>query len=314
MHVSDLSALVIGLTASALDASPAEHQGRMVGLIGEITRFDAAWWGWSNFSGGRITLVNSGAHNLPRSFDSAVRAVSHVDPFIRHGRSLPVFSMALVPEHDDVAPEFSRFAQAFGLRAILNGHCRLGGSSGYNFFMSLYRYDESIFTAEEVADFRIILRHLEQSLSLSLRAEIRARAPQGGEAALIDSSGQLVRASRGFVALLQAEGLTPRRLSAILRRLGTEEGRWVGTSTALTSEPYVADLMLVRLVRSSVWNHLAQQERRVAELYLSGLTTREIATSFRVSPNTVRNQIAAIYRKTGTDGKLALARVLAPKR
>lgn len=309
-----LSELVLGLTASAMDATPTEHQGRMVGLLGEVTRFDAAWWGWSNFAGGRISLVQSATHNLSRSFESAFQSVSHLDPFIRHGRSLPVFSMALVPDQAAVAPEYRAFAQAFGLNAILNGHCRLGGFSDYNFFMSLYRFDRSVFTPEEAHDFRIILRHLEQSLSLSLRADIRGRAPQGGEAALVDSNGQVVRASRGFVAALEAEGLPPRRQTTILHRLATGAGQWVGDTVALAAEPYAAALMLIRLARPGLWDRLAPQEQRVAELYLSGLTMREIAASFRVSPNTVRNQLAAIYRKTGSDGKLALARVLQPGR
>lgn len=57
-------------------------------------------------------------------------------------------------------------------------------------------------------------------------------------------------------------------------------------------------------------DRLSPRERKVAELYLSGLTMRQIATTNRVSPHTVRNQLAAIYRKIGVSGKLGLARAL----
>ena len=78
----------------------------------------------------------------------------------------------------------------------------------------------------------------------------------------------------------------------------------------MTSEPYADDLSLIRLSKPGLWDRLANQERKVAELYLSGLTMTEIAASFRVSPHTVRNQISAIYRKTGASGKLDLSRRL----
>lgn len=311
MHAADLSELVLRLTASAMDSSAIVHQSRMVEFLRDMTPFHAAWWGWSSFSSGRIHLVRSVTHGLPRSFESAVRAVSHVDPFIRHGRNLPVFAMALSPYETNVSPEFRAFAAAFQLKAIMNGHCRLGEGSPYNFFMSLYRHDGPDFTPAEAADFRIILRHLEQSLSLSLRAEIRGRAPIGGEAALLDSDAQIVRASRGFLVALQAEGLQPRRQTAVMKRLSLQPSHWTGSSVTLTSEPYADDLALIRLSKPGLWDRLAQQERKVAELYLSGLTMAQIAASFRVSPHTVRNQISAIYRKTGASGKLDLSHRLA---
>lgn len=311
MNSAALSDLILALTASAMQSGPADHQARMVGLIGEVVQFDAAWWGWSSFSGSRVTLVNSSCHNLSRSFESAVRAVSQFDPFIRHGRNLPVFSMTLVPETAPVAPEFRAFAQAFGIGTMLNGHCRLDGSSAFNFFMSLYRRDaQTPFTTDEAADFRIILRHLEQSLSLSLRADIRGRAPQGGEAALVDMDGQTVRASKGFGPALAGEGLDKRRQVSLLRGLARNGRGWSGDTVALTAEPYAPELCLIRLAVPGLMDRLSPRERKVAELYLSGLTMRQIATTNRVSPHTVRNQLAAIYRKTGVSGKLGLARAL----
>ncbi|MEH7828590.1 helix-turn-helix transcriptional regulator [Gemmobacter denitrificans] len=312
MLAHQLSDLVLRLMASAMESSVTEHQGRMVEFLRDAIPFDAAWWGWSNLSGGRLTIVRSTTHALPRSFESAVRAVMHIDPFVRHGRSLPVFSMTQDLATAVVDPAYRSFAEAFRLQAILNGHCRLGAGSSFNFFMSLYRHQGAVFSQAEAADFRIILRHLEQSLSLSLRAEIRARAPQGGEAAVVDHEGQLVRASRGFLPALAAEGLAPRSRAAVLRRLGVGQGQWQGQGVVLKSEPYAEDLTVIRMERPGLWDLLAPQERRVAELVLSGLTMREIAASHRVSPHTVRNQLATIYRKTGAAGKMDLARRLGP--
>ena len=314
MLSTNLSDLVIGLMASAMESTVAEHQGRMVQFLRDVIPFDSAWWGWSNFSRGRVMIVKSTTHALPRSFESAVMAVGHVDPFVRRGRNLPVFSMSLGPATAQVDPAFRSFAEAYRLHSILNGHCRLGAGSSFNFFMSLYRQEGAAFSQEETTDFRIILRHLEQSLSLSLRAEIRARAPQGGEAAVVDSAGEMVRASRGFLPALAAEGLASGGQTALLRRLGAGQQKWRGQSVVLESEPYADDLMLIRMAKPGLWDCLAAQERRVAELFMSGVTMREIAATFRVSPHTVRNQLAAIYRKTGATGQLDLAQRLGATR
>ena len=123
MLSTNLSDLVIGLMASAMDSTVAEHQGRIVQFLQDLIPFDSAWWGWSNFSRGRVVIVKSTTHALPRSFESAVMAVGHVDPFVRRGRNLPVFSMSLGPATAQVDPAFRSFAEAFRLHSILNGHC-----------------------------------------------------------------------------------------------------------------------------------------------------------------------------------------------
>lgn len=52
MNASDFSDLILKLGASAVDSPPAEHQARMITLLGDVIGFDAAWYGWSSFTGG----------------------------------------------------------------------------------------------------------------------------------------------------------------------------------------------------------------------------------------------------------------------
>ena len=56
---------------------------------------------------------------------------------------------------------------------------------------------------------------------------------------------------------------------------------------------------------------LSRRERTVAELYASGKSHKEIARELDVSPSTVRNHIAAIYRKLGINNKARLVNQLA---
>ena len=307
MQLSDFSTLVLALTASAVEAGPKDHQLKLIDMLTDVVRFDAAWWGWSSFGSGRTTLVHTDVFDLPRSFESAFRAVAHVDPFIRHGRNLSVFAKTVSTTSPDLSQDYSNFLKAYTISAVLNGHCRLQGESEFNFFMSLYRRgDQPAFNDVETADFRIILRHLEQSLSLSLSAELRAQAPAGGEAALLAAGGVLVRATCGFRARLEAEGLSARDRATVLSDLSMQNGFWSGRTLMLTSQSYQRALRLVRLAPTDLTARLSPEERKVANLLVGGLSMRQIAERKGVSHNTVRNQVATIYRKTGASGKIDL--------
>ena len=307
MHISEFSDLVFRLTNSAIESRPGEHQKSQIEILRDSIQFDAAWWGWSNFSAGRIRLINTGSLGLARSFESAVRAVSHLDPLIQYGRNLTVFTKAIDVEKDDLPAEFKSCLDAYQITSIVNGHCRLQGETQFNFFLSLYiRSGHRKFSDSETSDLRIILRHIEQNLSLSLRAELRSLAPNDGEAAFVSVGGAIVRATRGFLANLSNEGLSRKEIADILADLSFGQRRWSGKNLTLEGSAYRRDLVLVRLATHDVLSRLSQKERAVADLLATGLTMREIAEKRGISHNTVRNQVASIYRKTGVKNRTML--------
>lgn len=311
MRVGDFSDLVLRLTSSALERRPRDHQGHLIELLKGVVRFDAAWWGWSSFAAARITLVQTGFSGVSASFESAFRAVAHQDPFIHHGRNLPVFAKSIEIGQPDLRPDYRNFLIAFDIGSILNGHCRLGGDAEFNFFMSLYRRRGSpAFSPEETADFRIILQHLEQSLSLSLRAEMRAHATTHGEAALLAADGAVVRATRGFRASLAQDGLSAAAIRRVLTRLASGDARWHGNAVTLDASAYGPGLVLLRLLPRDGSAVLSAGESRVAQAIIAGRTMRQVAQAHQVSLNTVRNQVAAIYRKLGCHNRMDLARAL----
>ena len=163
MQVSELSELVLQLTRSAIERRTQEHQAHMIDQLRRIVRFDAGWWGWSNFASGGATLVNTSTYRLSSGFESAVRAVARDDPFIRHGRNLTAFAKSIRRDDPGLSRDFVNFRQTFEIDAVLNGHCRLRGDTEFNFFMSLYRVGHmTAFTVEETSDLGIILQHLER--------------------------------------------------------------------------------------------------------------------------------------------------------
>ena len=301
MNRSDLSDFVIQLTDSATRLAPLDFHRDLIRLVRSIARFDAAWWGWSVIRERHLSFVHSQTINLQDGFVDAARAQLATDPFVRSARRLRLFAQTLNREEVDAGSPAAAVMRDFGIAQVLAGHSQVG-EGPFNFFMSLYRSaPEPRFTREETADFRILLRHLQQALALSLRLSLEAGVDRGEEWALADAAGEQFLHSPGFAGLhrqagrLALDGIEPKRP---LARSGV----------VLRAERYSDDLQLVRATPGTDVPNLTPRESEVCRLYLDGLSRREVAAALKLSENTVRNQIAAIYRKTGSRDRMALAR------
>ena len=304
MKIEEFSTLIFNLTNSAIGLNPDDHQAAQIEILQQAIPFDAAWWGWSSFSNGRNHVINTGQFNLPRSYDSAIRAVLHVDPLIKTARNLAIYGRTIDVEKADLPAEFRKALEAFQIRSILNGHCRLQGETDFNFFLSLYKRNAgSPFSESDSQTYRMVLRHIEQNLSLSLRAELRGLAPHDGEAAIISEGGAIVRATRGFQERLRAEG-RKYDLQSLLVDLSFGDSRWSGNRTVFESTRYKPGLMLVKLSSNMAMARLSPRERVVANALAKGRSMRQIAEDRGVSHNTVRNQVAAIYKKLGVSNRV----------
>ena len=73
-----------------------------------------------------------------------------------------------------------------------------------------------------------------------------------------------------------------------------------------------ADRHILTVTSASRANRLTHAETRVARLFAEGLTHSVIAARLGVSQSTIRNQIAAIYRKLDIHSKAELARLVPP--
>jgi DNA-binding CsgD family transcriptional regulator len=91
-------------------------------------------------------------------------------------------------------------------------------------------------------------------------------------------------------------------------RVHTRSGRWLllyGTRLAGSGEDRTAVIIrpafaheVARLVLDAYG--LAERERQVTRLCLSGLSTKEIAGALKISPYTVQDHLKSIFDKTGT--------------
>jgi DNA-binding NarL/FixJ family response regulator len=82
---------------------------------------------------------------------------------------------------------------------------------------------------------------------------------------------------------------------------------WQNRSAARPASPFRTPLLKSE---PEDMKPLSRSERRVATLYAQGLMHSEIALQLGVSGSTVRNQIAAAYRKLGVNSKVALLHAL----
>jgi DNA-binding CsgD family transcriptional regulator len=92
-------------------------------------------------------------------------------------------------------------------------------------------------------------------------------------------------------------------LDAVRAALPFVELAWVAlraTTTSVSTLSATADLSL-----------LTPRQREIAHLVARGLTTREIAVLLGSSPNTVRNQLSALFRVTHTSTRAELAALVA---
>lgn len=311
MLLNELSELVFRLTESAIETRHDDHQLAQIKILKGSINFDAAWWGWSNFHGGKSRLINTGLYGLPPSFESAVRAGLHADPLVKVGRNLAVFGKVLSTADKDLPDDFRNLLEAYQIKSVLSGHCRLQGETSFNFFLSLYiKSNDQTFSENEADSYRLVLRHIEQNLSLSLRAELRSQAPSNGEAAFVSVGGGIIRATREFSRHLIDEGLRANEISEILAGLTFDTGYWVGSKISMESSSYRRDMVLIRQAPIDALGKLSRAERGVAEQMGKGFSMREIAAQKAVSHNTVRNQVSSIYRKIGVNNRTMLLNML----
>lgn len=151
--------------------------------------------------------------------------------------------------------------------------------------------------------------HLNMAITLNLGKALNRIDPEmaARKMALVNWNGMIEVADPEFLTLLKAEcirepaGRIPSRVLEALASEGVYRGQAM-TITARMEE----DKLICRAESVSALDSLGSVEKEIARHLAEGMTYREIASKLGKSPNTVRNQIASIYRKLEVDCKVAL--------
>lgn len=215
------------------------------------------------------------------------------------------------------APPVLAHCERFSIRHLLStaSIAQRAGSYGV---LSLYRHDVAHpFSEAERAMMELLVPHVwessRQAHLTSLRNVTRAPA-QAAHSAIINRIGIVLEAEPAFVDLLaqrfpewNGPGL-PRSLLE-LAKLHAPERRSIGTLTFWVDPS--SDVSLVRARALLPVDSLSDRERKVAELFASGESTKETAHKLGIAANTVRVHVSRIYEKLGVVNKAELASMLA---
>jgi len=185
-------------------------------------------------------------------------------------------------------------------------------------WLSLYRYDDLLYTEQQRQLCQMLMPHFAEALRIN-RA-ILPRADQlepahesaGNALAIADFDGRIRHAQTQALQLLCLEwpeadcALLPAPLLRLLR--GQPEALYLGTHIKVMLR-VSADVLLLEASLLSAVDRLPVARAKIATMFAAGHSHKEIALRLRLSPSTVRNQLSAAYRTLGISSREQLIRL-----
>lgn len=173
------------------------------------------------------------------------------------------------------------------------------------------------FSDQQHADLRLLRLHIGLALALNRwEQRVRLNAPTsrlGRAHGVVDRTGAILQADSEFVPLL--------------RRNWAQEGDALPVDLRGLMQPVptrrMSDALIVECVpvQGSVWllsvrvrhgiDALSERQLLVAKLFADGRTYRDIATTLKLAPATVRRHLQTSYARLGVRTKIELLRALA---
>ena len=319
MILQSLPQLSADLYRIAIESDTSEFQNRALALLKPVLPFDAAMWGLFALVGETAEAHQLKVLHRPQEMVLEAIKVLHQDPLAQAQLKEP--GRAFSARIEDLPPEADEF------RGWLNKY-DIGYAIGTSIVLSktnllhvvcLHRSQRGEpFTETERQFKEALMPHLVESLRQNRQLQIRRELLRAWEekhcTATADRHGVLYEAEDRFVDLLLAEwpgwqgALLPEPL--VERIKNGPEWQYHGQQIALYAGP-MDDLCLMIASRPGPLAQLSQREQEIAHLFAQGLTHKAIAEQLFISPATVRNHLAHVYRKLGVSNKTELLKQLA---
>ena len=278
----------------------------------------SAWWGLAadNKSDQGFDILQADFLGLPKSLVEDWRSISTIDPFSKEMiESLGQVKRINIAESRIYSqPLLTEFANRYGIEHVM-GMCLDEEASGQSFFMVIYRGPgQPSFSDEEAQLFRHLIKHIVQLWYFGLKEELSSRSGNDiSRSALARLDGQLLYAGPEIFNFLKSQwedwdGLT---LPEPLLKHFNQLPQSVKLAHGCVSLHLHGDYVLVTdLDESHSTLKLSPREQRVAYLFASGFTYKQISKQLALSPATVRTYLRNAYIRLGVSNKTQLNKFL----
>lgn len=302
----DLSEFLLELYNDAAECGPDDLRRRTLRNLQAFVPFDFAVWGGGWADGRLVTDLTVLDQDVTVLGDW--EAVAEQDAFC----DLTLNNLGQTARFDDVAnyrggmaynEHWRRFDASHMMATIVAEK-----TDGYVSFVGLCADDRpGAFTDAERVLKQMLMPHLSQAARINRAMRTRGTVIEREAVALVRQDGSILSVQGPFHDFAEAEwGLRiatiPVDMMATLRR----DGEWRGQTLSARLSPFGRNCF-VHVSLMSALSGLSGREREVAELFASGMTSKEVARTLGTSPSTVRNQVVRIYEKLGISNKAALA-------
>ncbi|MEO3388199.1 helix-turn-helix transcriptional regulator [Mesorhizobium sp. CAU 1741] len=306
---NEASDFLLELYNDAYTFKPDELRQRSLANLQRFISFDFAVWG-GGWADGRTVTDLVTLHQSSRVLEEW-HDVADSDQFC----DLTLSHLGTTARFDDIADyrqgvayneHWRRFNAAHMMATIIPEK-----SDGYVSFVGLCADDRpKVFSENERDIAQVLMPHLSQALRMS-RDLWTERVRTSHEAvALIDAAGGILATQGPFQDFADAEwGIRLHRVPALAMNALLSRGQWRGQVMDARLSSFEENYFMHVSIHP-VLCRLSRRERDVAELFASGMTSKQVAQHLGTSPATVRNQIVSVYEKLEISNKAALARLV----
>lgn len=313
-----LSDCLLDLGQLARSHPVAEFLSQGAALAMQAVGCHSAWWGLAADykSGQGFDILQADFVGLPKSLVDDWRSISTIDPFSKEMiESLgQVKRIDIAENRIHSQPLLTKFANRYGIEHVM-GMCLDEEASGQSFFMVMYRGPgQPSFSDDEAQLFRHLIKHVVQLWYFGLQTELSQKSGSDiSRSALVRLDGQLLYAGPEICTFFKLEwadwdGMTlPQVLLKNLPLLPQTVKLKLG-SVSLTM--HGEHMLVTNLDAAHSTLKLSPREQRVAFLFASGLTYKQISKQLGLSPATVRTYLRNAYIRLGVSNKTQLNKFL----
>lgn len=315
-----LSDYLLRLGGLARDVPAPDFMGRAVQLIRTAVDFQRGWWGFSAEHGpskGRV-IYQAEYLNLPESYLKEWSYIAPDDDFAidiaKHPGIVQRYSTDLSDQgsYSAVTDLKRRYTLFHGM-----GICFDDAPTGHRFFIAIFRDKNGrCFDEREAVLFLHLVRHTLQLWGYMLQDSLKVASTQSISCiAVARGDGRIVYVGPNIFALLLQHwpnwegGMLPCEMLTQVSDAPVSLRFGGGT---INISPRGEHIWLLYTGTQATTANLSPREWRVAQLFASGYSYKEIAKLLSLKPSTVRTYLRDAYLRLGISNKSQLESALGP--